>query len=82
MPPPDPFEIPADTAAMLWGCFFFFGLGVARMVRKGMQALGVDYLTDSGVQRRITGWAVDYLIVATVAAIQLPMVWRIGCRSA
>lgn len=68
--------IPADAAAILWGFFFFFGLGVALMIRKGMQALGMDHLADSGIQRRITGWSVDYLIVATVAAIQLQIVWQ------
>jgi len=68
--------MPADAAAMLWGFFFFFALGMALMVRKGMQALGVDYLANGGIQRRITGWSVDYLIVATVAAIQLKIVWQ------
>jgi ESS family glutamate:Na+ symporter len=48
---------------------------VALMVRKGMQALGVDCLMDSGIQRRITGWSVDYLIMVTVAAIQLRIAW-------
>lgn len=70
--------MPEDAAAMLWGFFFFFGLGVALLVRKGMQALGVDHLADSGIQRRITGWSVDYLIVATVAAIELQIVWQYG----
>lgn len=67
--------LPADVATILWGFFFFFGLSVALAVKKLMQVIGVIYLVDPGVQRRITGWSVDYLIVATVVAIQLHVVW-------
>ena len=68
--------MPADAAAILWGFFFFFGLVVAFIFRKGMQVVRVAHLVDDGIQRRITGWSVDYLIVATVAAIQLEIVWQ------
>jgi ESS family glutamate:Na+ symporter len=65
-----------DVGKMLWGFFFFFGLGAALIVRWIMEKTGVGYLVDPGIQRRVTGWAVDYLIVATVAAIQLTVVWH------
>lgn len=68
--------MPADAAAILWGFFFFFGLGVALLIRQGMRFLRVAHLVDDGIQRRITGWSVDYLIVATVAAIQFKIVWQ------
>lgn len=64
-----------DAAAILWGFFFFFGLGVALMVKWLMNRLGIDHLADPGIQRRITGWSIDFLIVATVAAIELAVVW-------
>lgn len=64
-----------DLAAMLWGFLFFFGLVIAFIVRRLMKVAGVDYLIDPGIQRRITGWSVDFLIVATVAAIHLKIVW-------
>ena len=67
--------LPADAAKILWGFFFFFGLGVALLVKWAMQRLKIGHLADGGIQRRITGWSVDYLIVATVAAIQLTIVW-------
>ena len=67
--------LPTDAAKILWGFFFFFGLGVALLVKWGMQRLRIGYLADGGIQRRITGWSVDYLIVATVAAIELKIVW-------
>ncbi len=31
---------------------------------------------DPGIQRRITGWSVDFLIVSTVMAIKLTIVWQ------
>ena len=66
---------PLDVAGMLWGFFFFFGLGVALVVKWAMQRLNIQCLADAGVQRRITGFSVDFLIVATVAAIELKIVW-------
>jgi ESS family glutamate:Na+ symporter len=68
--------VPLDVAKMLWGFFFIFGLGFALLLRGGMAKVGVARLMDPGIQRRITGWAVDFLIVSTVAAIQLPVVWQ------
>jgi ESS family glutamate:Na+ symporter len=68
--------VPADVGAILWGFFFIFGLGCALIVRRMMRKFGVDHLIDSGIQRRITGWSVDYLIVATIMAIQLTVVWQ------
>ena len=64
-----------DTAKMLWGFLFFFGLGIALILRAFMQKLGMAHLMDPGVQRRITGFSVDFLIVATVTAIQILVVW-------
>ncbi len=65
-----------DVAAMLWGFFFFFGLCIAFLVKLAVQKSGAGHLLDGGVQRRITGWSVDYLIVATIMAIQLVVVWK------
>ena len=41
-----------------------------------MKKLKIDHLLDSGLQRRITGFSVDYLIVSTVMAIQVVVVWK------
>jgi glutamate:Na+ symporter, ESS family len=65
-----------DVAKMLWGFFFFFGLAVSILVRSVMDRLQFGYLLDPGLQKRITGWSVDYLIVATIPAIQLAVVWK------
>lgn len=68
--------LPADIAKMVWGFFFFFGLVVAILIRMIINKLEVDYLLDRDVQKRITGWSVDFLIVATITAIELAIVWN------
>lgn len=68
--------VPPDIGKMLWGFFFFFGLFVALIVRWLMARIGVDHLIDPGVQKRLTGWAVDFLIVSTVIAMQMVVVWQ------
>jgi len=65
-----------EVAKMLWGFFFFFGLIISVLMRWIMDLLGIGYLIDSGLQKRITGWSVDYLIVATIPAIQIAIVWQ------
>lgn len=65
-----------EVAKVLWGFFFVFGLGVASLVKWLMDRAGGGYLVDPGIQRRITGWSVDFLIVSTVASIQFLVVWK------
>lgn len=65
-----------DVQAILWGFFFFFGLVVALLVKSVISFIGVDHLTDPGIQKRISGMSIDYLTIATVCAIQLAVVWR------
>jgi len=68
--------LPPDLAATSWGFFFIFGLIIAIIVRTLMGKAGVRHLIDPGLQRRITGCAVDFLIVSTVTAIQVVIVWK------
>lgn len=64
------------NATTVWGFFFFIGLGFALIVKWLMGKAGIAHLVDPGVQRRITGWSVDYLIVATIMAVKLPIIWK------
>ncbi len=68
--------LPPDIGKMLWGFFFFIGMAIAFLVRIVMKKLKIDHMIDPGLQRRITGWSVDYLIVATVMAIQVVVLWN------
>jgi ESS family glutamate:Na+ symporter len=67
--------LPTDIAKMFWGFFFFFGLLIAILIRLVIKKLDLDYLVDRDIQKRITGWSVDFLIVATITAIELAIVW-------
>jgi len=68
--------LPPDVAKMIWGFFFFIGLSVAFLVRQVMKLFQIDHFIDAGLQRRITGLSVDYLIVSTVMAIQVVVLWN------
>ena len=68
--------VPADVASILWGFFFIFGLSIALGIRWMMARLKIGHLIDPGIQCRITGWSVDFLIVSTVMAIKLTIVWQ------
>ncbi len=68
--------LPPDAAKIMWGFFFVFGLLFAICVRMLIQKFGAQHLIDPGIQRRITGWSIDFLIVATVMAIQFLVVWK------
>ena len=72
----NPDLLATNVASILWGFFFIFGLGIAILVRLAMGKLNIAHLADAGIQRRITGWSVDFLIVATVMAIELAVVWE------
>ena len=49
--------------------FFFHGLVWALVVRKIMDKIGVGFLSDPGIQKRITGLSVDFLLVASIMGI-------------
>ncbi len=68
--------ISEEVARSLWAFFFFFGIIIALLIKFVINKIGLGYLLDPGVQRRITGWSVDFLIVATIMAIQVVIVWE------
>ena len=49
--------------------FFLHGLIIALIIRKVMDKTGIGHLTDPGMQKRITGLSVDYLLVASIMGI-------------
>ena len=65
-----------DVASSLWGFFFFFGMVIALIVKFIINRIGLGYLLDHGIQSRITGWSVDFLIISTIMAIQAVVVWE------
>jgi ESS family glutamate:Na+ symporter len=49
-----------DSAKIIWGFFFVFGLLIAILVRSATRFIDYEYLIDPGIQRRITGWALTF----------------------
>jgi ESS family glutamate:Na+ symporter len=49
--------------------FFFHGLVWASVLRIIMEKIGVGRLMDPGIQKRITGMSVDFLLVASVMGV-------------
>ena len=68
--------ISEDVAKSLWAFFFFFGMIIALLLKFFINKIGLGHLLDPGVQRRITGWSVDFLIISTIMAIQVVIVWE------
>jgi ESS family glutamate:Na+ symporter len=68
----DKFAFPLTTA---WGFFFCWALLASVLFRLLLGRLKLMYLIDQGMQRRISGWAVDYMVMATATCISLPVVW-------
>jgi glutamate:Na+ symporter, ESS family len=63
--------LPPGTANMIWGFFFIFGLIFAIIFRLLINISPFSHLLDAPIQRRVTGFSVDYLIVSTGCAIEL-----------
>ncbi len=68
--------IGGNMGKITWGFFFLFGMVIAMGIQWLLKVFKVDYLISVPLQRRITGFSVDYLIVATGAAIQLAIIGK------
>lgn len=69
--------LPPDAGRIVWGFFFLFGLIVAIFLRVLIErTTQFGHLMDPSLQRRITGFSVDYLVVATGCGIQFFIIWK------
>jgi len=50
--------------------FFFWGLVFCVIIRIVMERLGIDHFIDNNTQKRITGSAVDFMVVGTIMSIK------------
>ncbi|MFN3604018.1 MAG: sodium/glutamate symporter [Leptonema sp. (in: bacteria)] len=62
--------VPEDVKKILWGFFFLIGLVVSIVLRNILEKLNKGYLINPILQRKLTTFFVDYLIVSTIIAIQ------------
>jgi len=60
--------------ASLSGMLFIYGLLSAYIVKFVMKKLKIDHMLDNTFQSKITGWATDYLIVASFMAVQFSII--------
>ena len=68
--------LPKAIKAIAFGLMFLWGMVNGVIVRLVMQKVGLKKYIDNNVQRRITGTAVDYMIVATLMAVQVAAIWN------
>ena len=68
--------LPPGTEKIIWGIFFGIGLAIAVLFTKVMKKFGVAHLVDPGLQKHMTGFSLDFMIVATLMAIQMMVVWE------
>ena len=68
--------MPPDLANTLWSFHFMFGILLSLLVRNILDRIGKSYMIDEGLMSRINGVAIDYLVVAAIAAISLPVLSR------
>ena len=67
--------LPGPIKALAFGLMFLWGMLIAVAIRLILGKLGLTVYLDNNVQRRITGIAVDYMIVATLIAVKFAIVW-------
>lgn len=63
-----------DLAVNLWGINFIFSALTAMLVRTVMRVGKLDYAVDTRTLTRMSGFAVDYMVVAAIAAISIVVV--------
>lgn len=65
-----------ELATNLWGINFIFSSVTAMLVRVCMKGLGIQRLADDATLTRLSGFAVDYMVAGSIAAIALTFVAR------
>ncbi len=65
-----------DLGDTLWGINFVFSALTAIVVKQGLKAFKINYIMDNGMLNRITGFSVDYMVTASIAAISIAVLWQ------
>lgn len=67
--------LPGPIKALAFGLMFLWGMFIAVFIRFILGKLGLVEYLDNNIQRRITGVAVDFMIVATLVSVKITVVW-------
>lgn len=65
--------LPPDLSNTLWSFHFMIGILLSLLTRSFLDRIGKSYMIDEGLMNRINGVAIDYLVVAAIAAISIPV---------
>jgi len=63
-----------DFASTLWSFHFIIAIILSLSTRKILDMTKRSYVIDTGLMNRITGVTIDYLVVASIAAISITIV--------
>jgi glutamate:Na+ symporter, ESS family len=66
--------LPGPIKAIAFGLMFMWGMITAVIIRIILKKVGLSKYLDNNIQRRITGVSVDFMVVATLMAVQLATV--------
>jgi len=67
--------LPGPIKAIAFGLMFLWGMIIAAIIRLILGKFGLTVYIDNNVQRRLTGIAVDFMVVATLIAVKVAVVW-------
>ena len=67
--------LPGPLKPLAFGMMFFWGVIIALITKGILGKLGLGKYLDINVQRRITGTSVDYMVVATLMAVKVGVIW-------
>lgn len=65
--------LPGDLANTLWSFHFVVALLLSFLTRWFLDKINKSYMIDEGLMNRVSGVAIDYLVVAAIAAISIPI---------
>ena len=66
--------IPGFFGTSLSGMLFMNGMITSNLVRWAMNKLHISFLKDNTLQRKITGWTADFLVVCSFMAVEFRVI--------
>jgi len=69
-------ETGRELGANLWGINFIFSSLVAIVLRKIIDRIGIGHVLDDGTLSRTSGFAVDFMVAGSIAAITVAFVGK------
>lgn len=68
--------VPSSMTSTVWGLQFIICLVAGYIVKGALQMFKINYLHDTEIQKHITGWATDFLVISAFMAVQWNIVGK------